>query len=213
MRGEDGKLYPNKNMRLKNLILTGVATVALALGVKAALPTFKSMSATGTAASPAQIIFPDDANSQIRIVNVYYQSDTNGGQLQLSSGAGAYVLLATNTSSGVTQVVNQTTGLAANDILVLNHAGTCYAASLSSTNSGTNAVLASGAWGVTPAIGDSVYKMSSITSLNVGAATNAINGEAVYVGNYGRPVLLKLTPSLVTNALPSASAHYDSQTQ
>lgn len=198
-------------MKLKNKILTVLGVCGIALASYAALPTFKTLSAAGNAAAPSVVIFPDDPNLQIRIVNVTYSADTNNAALQYTTGNGAYSLLATNTSSGVTQVVNSTAGLVANSVLVLNHGGTCYAATLSSTNSGTNAVLVSGAWGVAPSIGDAVYQMGSTNAVPVGAATNAVNGEAIYVGNYGRPVMVRLTPCLGTNQLNAVSAHYDSQ--
>ncbi len=170
------------------------------------------MSATGNATTGSEVIFPADPSTAARLVNLSYQSDSNTAIVSFSTGVGAYSLLATNTSSGVTQVVNSTAGLAANDVLVLQHGGTCYSATLSSTNSGTNAVLASGAWGVAPSIGDSVYKMSAASTVFVGSngtATAAQNGEAIYVANQGRPLRITLTPALVTNRINSATAHYD----
>lgn len=193
---------------MKNKIILA-ALLATTLAVLAGTPAYSTKTAGGNNTTGASVIFPADPALQIRIVGVNWQSDTNNAVLQCSSGVGAYVLLATNTTTGVTQTVNTVTGMAANDILVLEHAGVGYAATLSSTNGGTNAVLASGAWGVTPAIGDSVYKMSDIASLPIGNTTNWQAGEAIYVGNRGRPVRLLLTPAAVTNRINSATAFYE----
>lgn len=210
-------------MNSKNKILSAVAALGLcafAFNAPAVLPTYKTFSAAGTAAAPATIIFPDDPNSQIRIVTIYAQSDTNNAQLQFTTGGTAIWQTATNAgASAVTNLVNSTNGLVPGSVLVLNHGGTMYSATLSSFNqnatngNGTNIVLNSGGWGVATSAGDNIYQMSATNTINVGNTTNSQNGDAIYVGNYGRPVMLRLTPALVTNALPAASAHYDSASQ
>lgn len=205
-------------MKFKNILLTGLAVVAVCLGVKAALPTFKTTSATGTAAAPATAIFLSDPNSQIRLLSINWQSDTNSARLELTTGNGAYYETTTNTlTTTVTNKINSTNGLVPNAVLMLEHNGAAYLSTVSSfdqnaTNgNGTNVVLASGGWGVVSSIGDSIYQMSSTNYLFAGATTNAFNGEAIYVGNYGRPVIVRVVPALVTNAIPATSAHYDSQ--
>jgi len=207
-------------MKLKNLFLTGLAICAVALSVYAALPTYKTTSATGTAAAPSLAKFTADPNSQIRVVNVNCQSDTNNARLEFTTGNGAYYQTATNVaSSSVTNQINSTNGLVPNSVVVLQHQGALYVSTISSfdqnaTNgNGTNVVLASGGWGVASTVGDDIFQMSSTNYLFIGAATNGVNGDAIFVGNYGRPVLIRLTPALVTNAIPLVSAHYDSQGQ
>lgn len=194
-------------MKLLNKLLLAACLVTLT--VIAATPSYVTKSDGGNASAGAEVIFPSDPTAQIRIVGLNWQSDSNTAVVSFTTGEGAYRATATNTSSGVTQVLNSVSGLAANDILVLERAGVGYAATLSSTNSGTNAVLASGGWGVAPRIGDNVYKMSSATTIPVGATTNAQNGEAIYVGNWGRPVRAVLTPAAVTNRLNSVTARYE----
>lgn len=196
---------------MKKILLIGAALGGIALAMLAASPTYVNKSANGNASAGATVIFPADPQTQIRIVSANWNSDSNSANLSFTSGEGAYSILATNTTTGVTQTVNTVTGIAASDVLVLQHAGVCYATTVSSTNAnGTNLVLASGAWGVTPAIGDSVYRMGSATLLPVGATTNAQNGVALYVATFpGRPVRVVLTPAAVTNKLNAVIAHYD----
>jgi len=218
--------------------------LSLAFSVRAGIPSYHTFSAAGNAANPATVILPADPNSQIRIVSVFYASDTNAGALQLSSGTTAYSLIASNlTTSSITNVITATNGLSAGAVLVLQHGGVDYTNSVVSFgNTGTNGlnnltntattwgvygtgsvgypatnlnyvVTGSGGFGVSAFAGDEIYLMGSITSLPVGAATNAINGDDIFSGNYGRPVIATLTPSLATNRLNSISAHYDSASQ
>jgi hypothetical protein len=55
--------------------------------------------------------------------------------------------------------------------------------------------------------------MGSASTIPTLSTTNALNGEAIYVGNYGRPVLVTMSPASVSNRLNAVSAHYDSQSQ
>lgn len=191
----------------KTLILLGVVSVAII--AIAATPTYVTLSGGGTSSAGASVTFPADPTTQIRLVNVSWNSDKSDGALTYKTGQGAYVLTAANaSSSGVTQVVNTVTGLAANDVLVLQQGGSCYTASIASTNSGTNVVLASGGFGVATVAGSDVYKMSSATTVPVGATTNSANGEAIFVGNSGRPVSVALPAATTTNHL-QVTARYE----
>lgn len=198
---------------MKNLIskiLPAVALVVLAFQAAAATPNYTSKTDPGTAASPAEVVFLSDPSLQIRIVSVNWLSDTNRAVLSFTTGEGAYQQTITNSSTtDVTNVVNTTAGHVAGSILLLERGGTAYTATLSSTNNGTNIVLNSGGWGVIAQPGDSIYQMSSATSLPVGATTNWAAGEAIFVGGYGRPVRVVLTPALATNALNSVVGRYE----
>ena len=208
-------------------IFTSLALAALtALPALAALPTFRTFSAAGNAASPATVYLPADPNSQIRVVSAFYQTDTNNAALIFTSGQGAYYQAQTNAlSSSITNQVNTTNGLTAGSTLVLQQGGSCYAAVLSSlaTSLSTNAysvvttnyfvVLASGGWAVSAVQYADIYQMGSATTLTVGNATNGINGDAIYVAAYGRPVAVKLSPALGTNQITALTVHYDSQSQ
>ena len=210
---------------MKKTILLLTVGVACAVAAFAGSPTYKTTSANGNAASPAAVILLSDPTTQIRVVSAVYTTDTNNSALSCSSGTTALNITQTNlATSSITNAINTTNGLTAGAILVLEHAGVGYAATLASvtcnTNAapfgGTNVVLASGGWGVLTTPGDNVYVMSSATSIPAPAATSganttaAMNGEAIYVAALpGRPVRMVLTPAYVTNQLNNIVAHYD----
>lgn len=205
---------------MKNkLAIIGIAVCGLALTALASAPFYKTLSANGNAAAPASVIFPADVGNQIRIVNVNWNSDSNTAALSISGGSTLYSIVETNVAStSVTNKLTGTNGLAASAVLVLQHAGACYAATVSSwgqtTNSGpaggTNVVLASGGWGVATTVGDNVYLMDTPVTLPVGATTNWASGSAIYSSTLiGRPVRVQLTPSLVTNKLNGVTARYE----
>jgi hypothetical protein len=200
----------------KILILTGI--VGLAALAIASSPIYKTMSKNGNAAAPAQVIFPADPTTQIRIVNVNFTTDTNNSTLSFSGGATAYSITQTNlATTSVTNAISQTNALLVGSGLVLQHAGVCYYSTIASyaqnTNAapygGTNVVLASGGWGVLTSPGDSVYLMDTAVTIPA-TATAAINGEAIYVATLpGRPVRVLLSPAEGTNQINSVTAHYD----
>jgi hypothetical protein len=208
----------------KYLLLTAACGLAFT-ALYAASPTFKSTSANGNAASPAAVILPADPYSQVRVLSVVYSTDTNNSSLSCTYGTTAFSITATNaTTTAITNRISGTNGLTPSCVLVLQHAGVGYAATVASWNqdtntasgSGTNIVLASGAWGVATTVGDSVYLMSSATLLPAAAAasgsttTASKDGEAIYVaGLSGRPVRIVLTPALGTNQLNNVVYHYD----
>lgn len=208
----------------KTLILIAVGLLA-GVAAFATLPTFKTFSAGGTHAAPAQINIPADPNSEIRIVNLQWTSDTNNATITFTTATTAFYQTASNAlSSSITNAINSTNGLAPSAVLILQHGGICYPAVLSSWNCTTNAaaaggavtniVLASGGWGVSATAGDDIFLMGqSQVIIPATASTGAYNGEALYCGNYGRPVTALLSPALVTNQLNSVNLHYDSQSQ
>jgi hypothetical protein len=214
-----------KEERMNNKILISVGMLALAVSAFAASPAYVTKSAAGNAAAPAQLTFPADPNSQVRIIQASYDTDTNNSVLSFSSGTTAYYQTITNTATTmVTNQINSTNGLTPNATLVLQHAGVCYPATVTAWNQatnfgpymGTNIVLASGGWGVIASPGDSIYLMSSAVTIAAPAAASGtttsatISGEALYVGQYsGRPVTVKITPAFATNKLSSVTAHYD----
>jgi hypothetical protein len=200
-------------------ISIAVTAVCLAVSALAASPNFKALSKSGNAASPSEVIFPASPGDQLRIVNANWNSDTNNAVLSFSGGSTAFNIVETNqASTSVTNKINSTNGLAASSVLVLQHGGVCYAASVStwnaSTNSGfyggTNVVLASGGWGVNTSVGDNVFLMDTPVTLPIGATTNAANGDAIYVATLpGRPVRVVLTPAFSTNKLNAVVGRYE----
>lgn len=202
-----------------SLLAVGLFAAVTAL---ANLPTYKTVNGFGNGTAGAIAYLPADPNSQIRVIYVSYGSDTNKAALNFTTGTTAYWQTATNVaSSSVTNQINSTNGLSANATLILEHGGVPYTATVSSWNSstnagtagGTNVVLSSGGWGVNVSVGDNIYLMSSATALPIGQGTNQLAGDAIFVGNYGRPVQAQLTPANLSNSLYSVSAHYDSQSQ
>ena len=195
----------------RNLLLAAAIGLACVASTQATLtPFYTTLSDGGNPASPSEVDFISSPGLQFRLISVNYQSDTNNAQLQVSTGGAACAITATNpTTSTVTNVLDHTAGLNPGSILFLEHAGTAYLATLSSTNNSTNAVLAAGGWGVLPSIGDNVYQMGTATTIPIGAGTNWLNGEAIYIGNVGRPVRVVLTPTLNTNNLPAATGRYE----
>lgn len=207
-------------MKIAQKILIAVGCVALAVSAVAGIPTYKTFSTAGNAALPSQLNIPEDPNSQTRIVDVTYTSDTNNAQLVLSSGGTTFWQTATNqASSSVTNQISSTNGLAVGQTLVLNHNGTLYtnvvltwnqSTNVASPYQGTNVVLQTGGWGVATSVGDNIYVMgqNSVTRY-VGSGTNSIDGDAIYVANYGRPLTATLSPASSTNRL-AVTVRYDS---
>jgi hypothetical protein len=199
-------------MNKKLAIISGCALLALAAW--AASPSYTTKSANGNSTAGAEVIFPSAAQSQIRVVNVNWNSDSNTAVLSYSTGAGAYYVSVTNAAtSSTTNQINTTNGLVAGRVLVLESGGVGYAATMSSFNSnatwGCYYVLPSGGWGVATTVNDDIYQMGTATTVPVGETTNSANGEGVFVGAVGRPVRIQLTPAAVTNKINSAVARYE----
>jgi hypothetical protein len=205
-----------QKMKIKNLFLIAVATASLAVSAFAASPNYQTLGPSiGTAASPATIIIPADPVLTPRIVTVNWSSDTNNAMLNCTAGTTAYVVTNANaTTSSTLCTINSTNGLAATGTLVLQKLnGVCYSQTYSSyaNTGGSNVVtLASGGFGVAQAVNDSVYLMSTpATALPIGATTNYMSGDAIYVGNAARPIVMQLTPALNTNKLNSLIVRFD----
>jgi hypothetical protein len=213
---------------MKNNILALATGIALAAGTLlpdragAALPTYKSATAWGNAGTGATAWLPSDPHSQIRVVGVQYSSDTASASLGFNSGTTAFYQTATNVlTSSVTNQINSTNGLSVGAVIVLQQAGVIYTNTVATWNQtanagpygGTNVVLNAGGWGVIAQPGSDIYLMGTATSWPVGATTNAINGDAIYVGAYGRPVEVYLPPATASNRLYIVTAHYDSASQ
>lgn len=188
----------------KKILLIAASVAAVALAALAGSPTFSQKTYfTGTAASPGQVIFPSDPTLQIRVVHLDWRSDTNNANLQFSGGSTAYVCQSNcTTAASVNTVINSTNGLTGTSVLVLEHGGVGYAASVSSWVGPTNVVLASGGWGSPASVGDNVYLMDTPVNRLVGVGTNSIDGEAIYVAALAaRPVMIKITPCGFTNGI------------
>jgi hypothetical protein len=206
-------------MKTKFKFLCSLAAVALLLGGSAwAASTYVTKSAVGGAdatkpfVAGATAIFPADpaGSAQIRVVGLNWNSDSNSALAVFNTGAGAYYITATNLSSSyMTQYVNSVVGMVTNTEFILEHSGVGYACVLTGTNNATNAIFLSGAFGVISSVGDNLYQLTSSNSIPIGATTNAQNGTALYVGAVGRPVLVRVGPSLATNRINTVTAIYE----
>jgi len=119
-------------------------------------------------------------------------------------------------TNGVTSWYNTGTnimpaGLLTNQVTTTGTYGTGPAGALA-TN--VSYIVTTAAFPVYPSVSDEIYVMGTVSSLYVGAGTNQwINGDAIYSGAYGRPVIVSLTPANVSNTIPVLSTHYDSASQ
>src|SRR4051812_45546409 len=100
----------------------GIVTAIGVVAVKAALPTFVSLSGAAGNGSGAQVIFPADPNSQLRIVSCWYQSDTTSNLLAFSSGTTAYAVVTNTPVGGNTININQTNGLTTGATVIIQSA-------------------------------------------------------------------------------------------
>ncbi|HEX9046101.1 MAG TPA: hypothetical protein VF988_03665 [Verrucomicrobiae bacterium] len=167
--------------------------------------------------------------------NAFLNLSSGGTALSVTTSNSMY-------AGTVTNIINTTNGLSPAATLVLMHwaNGIGYTnAVVSWNNTGTNImpaglltnlvngvtgpagamatnvsyVVTTTAFSPAPSISDELYVMGAVTSWPIGTGTNWLNGDDLFSGNYGRPVLVQLLPALVTNGLPSISAHYDSASQ
>ena len=202
---------------MKKIITLTAAVVALATfnlqlaTVHAATPAYVTKSGNSIGGTNgAKVIFPSDPSLQIRVVSLNWNSDSNTAVASFNTGAGAYTITATNLSSTyLTQYVNTTIGMVTNTTFILEHAGVGYSQLLTGTNNLTNAVFLSGAFGVISSVNDNLYQLDTAITIPIGATTNAQNGDALYVGNYARPVIVQITPVLTTNKINSAVVRYE----
>lgn len=190
---------------MKKLILSA-ALALVSFGALAGTSFTSKLGSTNTVVPNTNtVLFPSSSGKQLVIYNVAYRNATNA-QLQFATGEALFTQTATNTSTGITNQVNSTNGFTPGSLLVLEHNDTAYIAPLVSigqaTNGmGTNIVLAAGGWGVAPSIGDRISQLGTETTLILGAGTNTVSGNAVFVGNPGRPVVIRLGPAITPSYL------------
>lgn len=196
---------------MKTILALGVCCAVTALAFAAGNTYTTKTGTAGSAANPTYVIFPGEAQKTPRLVNVNYDTDTNNAALTFRQGTTAYVLTQTNAATGTNIVINTTNGLSADAVVVLQKAnGTCAWTNVYTTAGGssTNLYLYPGGFGVAGAIGDQLFLMSSASSIPA-TSDAAVNGEAIYVGAYSRPMMIRLTPALLTNYIHSATVVYE----
>lgn len=198
---------------MKKILQLSLVALATTFAVTAsAQPRFTTKSAGGNNSAGAEVLFRSTPGAQKRIVNVLYQSDVATGRLEFSAGTAVYSTTMTNgASTSVTNCLNVTNGLANSAVLVVEHLGVPYKGTISSYGSnavqGAFAVLTSGGFGVATSTNDPVYLMSALTTVPVGATTNALSGYSVFAADYpGRPIRVALSAASATNRLNSVTA-------
>ena len=185
-------------------LVTGLAAAAQQYTV----PQYLTTTATGTTLSTAY--FAAQPLQQVRIVGAICTSDLAGSVLSLSSGVGAYTVASNATSSATTIYITSTNGLVSGDVLVLQTwGGTNAYDTVASNPTASNAVVitASG-FGVAVTADDQIYKMSAASTIPIGSGTGNYQGEALFVGNKGRPVRATLNGTSA-NTINTLTARYE----
>lgn len=168
-----------------NKILS-IAVLAAGLSVGLAqqtIPQYASFTATGT--TLAEIIIPAQPLQQIRVVGAVVTSDKAGSNLGFQTGNTPYVVGLSN-NAGTTVTLTYTNGLSVNTNVIVSSSTTNASGKISSLSGTTNIVLAAAVFATVP--GNEVYTLSGTNTLPVGATTISYQGEALFVGNKGRPL-------------------------
>jgi hypothetical protein len=141
-------------------------------------------------------------------------TSTNG----LAAGAGLFLqhggLVFTNTASSWANT--GTNSLTIAGVTITNTTttfGTYGTGPVGFAATNLNYVITGFGWGVLLSAGDEIYLQGPITSVQIGAGTNWLNGDDIFSGNYGRPVEVQIPTATATNRLASVSSHYDSASQ
>jgi hypothetical protein len=192
---------------MKNTLLLGIALVASALACLAGTPTYLSKNATGT--TSAEVIFLPDPSLQIRMVGCIGTSDKAASVFSFRTGTGAYVVTSA-TVNATNIVLNSTNGIGiSTNIIIVTGAGVASSATTHSALSGTSTnVWITATNSIVPAVGDQVYLLGPATTIKCGATTGNYQGEAIYVGNPGRPVRCVLDGTSACS-IDSLTARYE----
>ena len=195
-------------MTTKNLLTIGLA-LALSAGELIAqnATTYTNLNASGS--TSAEVIFAADPTLQVRVVGAIGTSDKSASVFSFRRGTTlATVTAATVNATNIT--VNSTNGFGAStNIIIQTASGQVSSATTHSVLSGNSTniwITATNA--IVPAVGDTIFLMSGATTIKCGATTANYQGEAIYVGNPGRPVRCVLDGTSACS-LDSMTAHYD----
>lgn len=188
-------------------IIVAAVVVCLAMPARAqyTVPTFVTLAASGTTTSV--VYFASAPAQQIRVVQTIASSDLASANLLLSTGVTPLSITKSN-ASGTTIDVAYTNGFAVGDQVVLETAaGVITNQAIASFTGSTNIVFANKV--PITRIGDQIYQMSTAVKLWTGVFTNRVlSGEAIYVGNKGRPVQVLLN-STSAGSLDAITARYE----
>ena len=171
-------------------ILT-IAALAIGLSISAlaqTVPTYTTLTASGS--TTAVVYFATSPFQQVRIVNAFATSDLSTGKMTFYTGVTPMTVAYTN-AAGTSVGVAATNGFTAGTwVLIETAAGVITNGIIASFGSSTNIVLGQAVCATKP--GDQIYTLSSPVTLAVGAASVTFTGDALYVGNRGRPVMVRV---------------------
>jgi len=195
---------------MKNKFLFSItAAVLVCASLHAAIPSYVTKSQTNT--TQATVIFPYDPNSQIRLLSVFASSDLTSSKLTCYVGGTSHYCNIAETNTALTNIfVESTNGFVAGQLLYIHGLTNDMIATNSSMPSATNIVL-------TTSIGIAKYQGMEIECMTTNVPTLAIGGftnkviasDAIWVGNYGRAMVLSVNGTAACS-IDSASVKYDS---
>lgn len=185
--------------------LLAISTTLCATAALASTPSYETLNGSGSTA--AEVIFPAKPDQQIRVVGAIATSDKAASVLSFRTGAMPVSISASN-AAGTGITVTRTNGLAPNDLIVIQRAdGTTASGTIASFPASTNITL-NATTGTITLPGDQVYKLGAATTLKCGAATVNYQGEAIFVGRFGRPIRCVLDGTSACS-LDSVTARYE----
>jgi hypothetical protein len=171
-------------------ILT-IAALAIGLSIPArvqTVPTYTTLTASGS--TTAVVYFATSPFQQVRIVNAFATSDLSTGKMTFYTGITPMTVAYTN-AAGTSVGVAATNGFTVGTwVLIETAAGVRTNGMIASFGAATNIVFAQGVCATTP--GDQIYSLTSPVTLPVGSASVTYTGDALYVGNRGRPVMVRV---------------------
>jgi hypothetical protein len=181
-------------------------TLALAVPVFGqTIPTYLTKSSSGT--TTAMVHFVTSPMQQVRIVSAFATSDLTGSKMTFWPGNTPQTVTVSNVL-GTTVTVAATNGFAVGDLVILEKAsGAGTNATIASFGSTTNLVFTQNVFATVP--GDQVYDAgASPTSLSVGSNSVTLTGDMIYVGNRGRPVVVRVNGTSACS-LDAITARYE----
>ena len=175
---------------MKNLFCTVGLAIALVLPARGqTVPTYTTLTASGT--TTATVAFATSPLQQVRIVSAFATSDLAASTIKFWTGATPLTITASN-AIGTTVVVASTNGFTVGDMVMLETAaGARTNSTIASFTGSTNITFAQNVFAMVP--GDQIYDCGqSPVTLKVGSGSVTYTGDMIYVGNRGRPVLVRV---------------------
>jgi hypothetical protein len=192
---------------MKEILLTAALAIGLTIPVTAQVgsPVFVTQTASGT--STAVTFFATSPTLQMRVVGAIASSDLAASVITFKAGTTPLTITKTNVA-GTTIDVAATNGFTVADfVIVETKSGSLTNAQIASFTGATNIVFTDKVMATVP--GDQIYKLGSATTLWVGIYTNRnFQGEAIFVGQRGRPVQVQVTGTSACS-LDSITGRYE----